>query len=107
MGVGVSVGVEVAVGVEVNVGGREVGEGVAVEVAQGNTGVKLEGKLQASVATNSTTEAQRRDNFTCFIDKDVLSPIKSYRAKSHKVVSVRLLHNVISRQAVLEKGNAS
>ena len=40
-------------------------------------------------------------------DKDVSSLIKSYRAKSHKVVSVRLLHSVISRQASLEKGNAS
>jgi hypothetical protein len=37
----------------------------------------------------------------------VSSLIKSYRAKSHKVVSVRLLHSVISRQAALEKGNAS
>jgi hypothetical protein len=39
--------------------------------------------------------------------REVSSLIKSYRAKSHKVVSVRLLHSVISRQAALEKGNAS
>jgi len=39
--------------------------------------------------------------------KQVSSLINSYRAKSHKVVSVRLLHSVISRQAAREKGNAS
>ncbi len=38
---------------------------------------------------------------------EVSSLINSYRAKSHKVVSVRLLHSVISRQAAREKGNAS
>jgi hypothetical protein len=37
----------------------------------------------------------------------VSSLIKSYRAKSHKVVPVKLLHIVISRQANREKGNAS
>jgi hypothetical protein len=37
----------------------------------------------------------------------VSSLIKSYRAKSHKVVSVKLLHSIISRQASLEKGKAS
>jgi len=41
------------------------------------------------------------------LDKLVSSLINSYRAKSHKVVSVRLLHSVISRQAAREKGNAS
>jgi hypothetical protein len=41
------------------------------------------------------------------IDSQVSSLIKSYRAKSHKVVSVKLLHSIISRQASLEKGKAS
>ena len=50
--------------------------------------------------TISTTEGQ----LVVFL---VSSLIKSYRAKSHKVVSVRLLHSVISRQASLEKGKAS
>lgn len=37
----------------------------------------------------------------------VLSLIKSYRAMSHKVVPVRLLASIISRQADGEKGKAS
>ena len=35
------------------------------------------------------------------------SLIKSYRTKSHKVVPVKLLHSVISRQAFGVKGSAS
>jgi len=37
----------------------------------------------------------------------VSSLIKSYRAKSHKVVPVKSLHIIISRQVDREKGNAS
>jgi len=37
----------------------------------------------------------------------VLNPVKSYRAKSHKVVPVRLAHNSICRHSVMEKGRAS
>ena len=37
----------------------------------------------------------------------VLSLIKSYRAKSHKVVPVKSLDIIISRQAEREKGKAS
>jgi hypothetical protein len=39
--------------------------------------------------------------------KALSSLVKSYRAKSHKVVPVRLSHKVISRQAARENGNAS
>jgi hypothetical protein len=38
---------------------------------------------------------------------EVSSLIKSYRAKSHKVVPVKWLHIIISRQVDREKGNAS
>jgi serine/threonine protein kinase len=41
------------------------------------------------------------------VDRAVSSLIKSYRAKSHKVVPVRLSHSIISRQAAREKGSAS
>ena len=40
-------------------------------------------------------------------DYKVLSLIKSYRSKSHKVVPVKSLQSIISRQVDREKGNAS
>jgi hypothetical protein len=39
--------------------------------------------------------------------KGLSSLIKSYRAKSHKVVPVKSLHSIISRQACGVKGSAS
>ena len=45
---------------------------------------------------------------TCgVVNKAMLSLIKSYRAKSHKVVPVKSLASIISRQEDGEKGKAS